>query len=373
MTIENSPIRVAIIMAGGSGERFWPVSRRNRPKQLLRLASETKTMLEQAIDRLGPLFTPDRIFVVTSEALAPSIREAGVGVPDENVLTEPCKRNTAGCLVYAAAQLMARFPDDPELSMAVVTADHLIGDEALFLQTVDVALTVAEQESVLVTHGIAPTHPDTGYGYIRIDASQSSPIAPDAIPVYPAIDFREKPDRETAERYLASGDYLWNSGMFFWRLDTFLKELDQATPSLAEAVREMASALAEGDEKRVRELFEGLDNISIDYALMEKSKNVAVARAEYSWEDIGVWTSLERTRERDARGNVTQGDPVLVDCDNCIVYNDAGADDMAVSVVGVQDLIVAVSRDGILVIPKDRAQDVKLAVEELKRRNAKQL
>ncbi|MCH7958805.1 MAG: mannose-1-phosphate guanylyltransferase [Candidatus Hydrogenedentes bacterium] len=360
-------------MAGGSGERFWPVSRRNRPKQLLRLASETKTMLEQAIDRLGPLFTPERIFVVTSEELAPSIREAGVGIPDKNVLAEPCKRNTAGCLVYAAAHLLARFPDDPELSMAVVTADHRIGDEEVFLETVDVALNVAEQESVLVTHGITPTHPDTGYGYIQIDKSTSSPIAPDAIPVHPAIDFQEKPDLETAKKYLDTGDYLWNSGMFFWRLDVFLSELDQATPDLSDAVRGMAAALGEGDEKRVRELFEGLDNISIDYALMEKSKNVAVVRANYSWEDIGVWTSLERTRERDARGNVTQGDPVLVDCDNCIVYNDVGADEIAVSVVGVQDLIVAVSRDGILVIPKDCAQDVRLAVEELKRRNAKQL
>ncbi|MCH7960402.1 MAG: mannose-1-phosphate guanylyltransferase [Candidatus Hydrogenedentes bacterium] len=360
-------------MAGGSGERFWPVSRRNHPKQLLRLASETKTMLEQTIDRLGPLFTPERIFVVTSEHLAPFIREADVGIPDENVLAEPCKRNTAGCLGYAAAHLLARFPEEPGLSMAVVTADHLIGDEKAFCETVEAALQVAEQESVLVTHGISPTHPDTGYGYIQIDASQPSPNAPAAIPVYPAIVFREKPDRETAERYLASGDYLWNSGMFFWRLDVFLSELDRATPDLSDAVRGMAEALRQDDEKRVRELFEGLDNISIDYALMEKSKKVAVARAGYAWEDIGVWTSLERTREADERGNVTQGDPVLVDCDNCIVYNDVGADEIAVAVVGVQDLIVAVSRDGILVIPKDRAQDVRLAVDELKRRNAKQL
>jgi mannose-1-phosphate guanylyltransferase len=185
--------------------------------------------------------------------------------------------------------------------------------------------------------------------------------------------FHEKPNQEKAEEFIATGSYYWNSGMFFWRLDSFLKELDSANPELANATREMATAMHANDKGTVRNIFEKLDNISIDYALMEHAKHVMVTRADYPWDDVGAWTSLERSRRPDDHGNVVEGEPILVDCKDCIVYNDAGADQMSVGVVGVDDLIVVVSKDGVLVIPKDRAQDVRHAVTELKARGSRHI
>ncbi len=364
-------VRYGIIMAGGSGERFWPVSRKMRPKQLLRLTSATQSMLEESVARLVPIIPPGRIYVVTGEHLVQPIREAGIGIDDANVLAEPCKRNTAGCLLFAAAHLVAKNGGAAEgTSMAVVTADHQIGEPELFRKSVTAALEYAEQDGLLVTHGIVPTRPDTGYGYIQ--SSGEGHIVKD-LTIFRIAAFQEKPNLETAKAYLSEGGYFWNSGMFFWRIDTFLAEMAVAQPEMALVTREIVAAMQRGDSPAVRSLFESLPDISIDYALMEKTKRAAVLRAEYPWDDVGAWPSLDRTREADARGNVAHGDPVLVDCDNCIVYNDGGADAVAVGVVGLKDLVVVVSSDGVLVLPKDRAQDVRAIVAELKARNAPQL
>lgn len=374
MSTDGTVTRVAVIMAGGSGERFWPVSRRDRPKQLLRLASGTKSMLEEAVERIAPLIPKERIFIVTGERLLEAMREGRSGVPEENLIGEPFKRNTAGCLALAAAHLLAKFGGDgSNLSMAVTTADHRIGDEERFRATVRAALEAAERDGVLATHGIVPTRPDTGYGYIQVAEGASPVYQFDGIAVYPVAAFHEKPNREMAEDFIASGRYYWNSGMFFWRVDVFLTELERARPELARAVREMAEAIRHGDKGRVLRIFEGVEDISIDYALMEHAKRVVVARADYPWDDVGAWPSLERARPRDAQGNVTHGDPVLVDCKDCIVYNDAGAEAMAVCVVGAEDLVVVVTSDSVLVVPKDRAQDVRHAVRELRARGARQI
>ena len=361
-------------MAGGSGERFWPVSRRDRPKQLLRLASASQTMLEQAVERIVPLIQREDIYVVTGEHLVDAIREADIGIPDANVLAEPCKRNTAGCLAYAAAHLLAtRGGDGHTLSMAVLTADHVIGEAQRFRETVDAALSAAESGGVLATHGVVPSHPDTAYGYIQADEAKGPVDAAAPTPIYPVSAFHEKPDRETAAGYLDSGNFYWNSGMFFWRVDVFLSELERARPDLAAATRDMAEAMREDNEARVREIFEGIESVSIDYALMEKASKVVMARADYPWDDVGSWNSLDRTRDHDARGNVVEGDAIVVDSDDCIVYSDVNAEDTAVCVVGLRDLVVVVSKDGVLVIPKDRAQDVREAVEILKKRGSKQI
>lgn len=367
-------IRVAVIMAGGSGERFWPLSRKNHPKQLLRLTSPTESMLHQAVNRLTPLIPADCIYIVTGEHLVSAIREGEVGVPDANVIAEPCKRNTAGCLCYAVAHVLAHHGGDgAAISMAVVTADHIIGDADRFRQTVDVALEAAESSGVLATHGIVPTRAETGYGYIQA-ANIDAPVSESGgIPVYDVAAFHEKPNREKAEDFIATGSYFWNSGMFFWRLDSFLSELENVRPEMADATRQMAEAIHANDKGSVATIFEGLENISIDYALMEHARNVAVVRADYPWDDVGAWTSLDRTRNHDEQGNVTQGDPVLVNTHNSIVYNDVGAEDMAVSVVGMHDVVVVVSKDGVLVTTKEHAQDVRHAVAELKARGSKQV
>jgi len=365
--------RIAVIMAGGSGERFWPLSRHNRPKQLLNLTQPNQTMLGEAIHRLQPLIPPENIYVITGNHLLQPIRDAGVGLPPENILAEPCKRNTSGCLAYAAAHLIATRGAPETLSVAVVTADHLIRDEALFRDTVATALDTVEHEPVLATHGIVPTRPETGYGYIEMK-NPTTPTQPDRpIPVYDVAAFHEKPDRETAQKFLDSGKYLWNSGMFFWRLDTFLTELDHAQPTLAQATRHMARSLAEHDTHATKKTFETIENLSIDYALMERAKRVVVVQARYPWDDVGALTSLERTRQPDPNGNIAEGDPVLIDTHNSIVVNEAGPENIAVSVVGMHNVAVIVTRDGVLVIPKDRAQDVRHAVAELKKRGADQV
>jgi mannose-1-phosphate guanylyltransferase len=367
--------RVAVIMAGGSGERFWPLSRHARPKQLLRLTHDSETMLSEAVTRLAPIIPPQDIYVATAAHLIEPIRQVRVGIPEDNFIAEPCKRNTAGCLALAAVRLLATYGVAPEqLTMAVVTADHVIGDGARFSQSVAAALAAAEQHDALATIGIAPTRPETGYGYIRIepDAARLEGFEGD-LHVYPVGAYVEKPDRARAEEFVRSGRYFWNSGMFAWKISTFLAELVRARPAMYAVVEAMRTAAASGDDAAVHRHFESLENISIDYALMERASKVVVVRGDFPWDDVGAWPALDRTRRRDSCGNVVHGNPVLIDCHDCIVYNEPGADATAVGVVGMRDVIVVVSEDGILVLPKDRAQDVRDVVRELKERQARQV
>jgi len=367
-------LRFGVIMAGGAGERFWPLSRKNRPKQLLRLTHPSQSMLGEAVERLTPLIPAERILVVTGRHLVEPIRKARVGVPDENVIAEPCKRNTSGALAYAAAALIGRYPDRElhELTMAVCTADHRIGEPDLFRKTVDAAMTAAEKQAALVTCGIVPTRPETGFGYID-RASETAVFEERGIPVYEVGSFHEKPNRETAEQFLASGDYFWNSGMFFWTLGAFIRELRLARPKLAQATLDMGHGWRKGDEGIVAEVFEGLEDISIDYALMEHARHVLMAPGTFPWDDVGLWPALATPEEVDVAGNLKLGDPVVYDSRECIVINEPGSEAMAVGVVGVDNLVVVVTEDGVLVVPKDRAEDVREIVTELKSRGASQL
>ncbi len=365
--------RICVIMAGGSGERFWPLSRKMRPKQLLRLANPEQSLLEETIVRIAPMIPASDVYIATARHLVEPIRSEGVGIPTENVLAEPCKRNTAGCLAYVAAQMLARYGTEAEhLSMAILSADHRIADPGAFRDTVEAALQAAEAQGCLATIGVRPDRPETGYGYIEIREG-SAPLCGDAIPVYPVAGFREKPNAETAAQFVASGRFLWNTGMFFWTFARFMEELGTASPGHAEAVRAMAKAMQSENSEEVERIFAGLDDISIDYALMEKANGVAVAPAAFEWDDVGAWDALDRAMEHDAEGNVTVGGPVLAESRNCIVYNEPGAERMAVAVVGVEGLAVVVREDGVLVIPKERAQEVRKAIALLKERNASQL
>ena len=372
---QPNSIRVAVIMAGGVGERFWPLSRRNRPKQLLPLAGPGRTLIEEAVDRITPLIDLERVFVATAEHLREPLLAQNLPIPEENIIAEPVKRNTAGCLVLAAAHMLARF-DRPaeEISMAVLTADHLMGDAERFRETVDAALGAAEAEEILVTIGIPPARPETGYGYIEIpENAQPVFLNPHSVSIFTVERFREKPSLEVAQEYLKTGRFLWNGGMFFWRVSTFLSELDRVGPDLGEATRKLADAVRGDDSALIRSIFEGLENISIDYALMEQARRVAVARAEFEWDDLGAWDCLDRTHPKDRSGNVSVGDPILIDSRDCIVYNAEGSDRTAVSVIGAEGLAVVVCSGGVLVVPKDRAQDVRHAVAELKRRGSSQV
>ena len=370
MADSSNQVRVGVIMAGGSGERFWPLSRRLRPKQLLPLTHPEHNMLEEAVARLTPLIEPERIHVITGAHLLEPIRSAGVGIPPENVIAEPCKRNTAGALAYAAAHLLAKYGGDgDQITMAITTADHQIGPGLAFSTTIEAALEAAEAEDALVTLGVTPDRPETGYGYIQATGTPVSlPSGRTDVSVCRVAAFHEKPNRERAEQFLEEGGYFWNSGMFFWRVSTFLKQLEVARPVLADAVREIAEAIGRGDEEAAGTIFANLESISIDYALMEHAEKVLMARADFPWDDVGAWPALYRSMQHDETGNVCVGDPVLVDCEDCIVYNNVGAEKQAVAVVGMEDVVVVCVEDAVLVMPKDRAQDVRRIVRELEER-----
>lgn len=366
--------RIAVIMAGGSGERFWPVSRRLKPKQLLRLTSPTDTMLHEAVNRLLPLIAAEHIYVQTSPELVEAIRAARLAIPDDNIIAEPCRRNTAGCLAYAAAYMMARYRDDGTgLSMAVVTADHRIGHPEHFLATVRMALDTVEAEPALGTIGIPPTRPSTGFGYIQAKLPEGAGNLETIPQAFPVTSFKEKPPHDVAEQYVAAGNYFWNSGMFFWNIGTFVREFEKADSAYGQAIHAMAKAMTEENESQVNAVFNDLKGISIDYALMEKAENVVMINATFPWDDIGTWSALERAESGDHAGNVTNGDPVLIDCTGCIVYNDDGAAERAVAVVGMSDVVVVATKDAVLVVPKDRTEDVKKAVQALGERGATQL
>jgi mannose-1-phosphate guanylyltransferase len=361
--------RVAVIMAGGSGERFWPLSRRAYPKQLLPLCNPDQSLLEQAVERVTPLIPPEDIYIQTSEELVEAIREARIGVPPENVIAEPMRRNTAGCLAYAAAYLLHRYHQH-DVAMAILTADHDIGNAECFRDTIARTLDLVCERNALGTIGMLPTRPATGFGYIQAEEHALDTARPAA---YGVRAFHEKPNQSTAEAYVRDKRYFWNGGMFFWKISAFLDELELACPPLAQATRSMADAMGKSDAAAVRQAFSEIKSESIDYALMEKAKNVVVVEATFPWDDIGSWAALERTRTADADGNVVEGAPVLVECRNSIVYDGTAPGSMAVGVIGMEGVVVVVRDDAVLVMPKDRAEDVKRVVEALKTRGSEVL
>ncbi|HXH60691.1 MAG TPA: mannose-1-phosphate guanylyltransferase [Fimbriimonadaceae bacterium] len=331
--------RVAVVMAGGSGTRFWPVSTAQRPKQFLRLASPAQSLLAQSVGRIAPLVGDD-VFVSTSEALRDPTLEALPGWEPSHVLCEPCRRNTFGALVWTAANLSVQIGGDA--SMAVLTADHMISPDDRFLSTVEHALEIAERESALVTIGVKPTRAATEYGYIET----GSPAK-----------FVEKPDAKTAQEFLKSGRHLWNSGMFFWTMASFKSQLARHCPDASAVLEEVVAHLQSKKHDAAALAFERLPNISIDYALMERSDKVAVVEAEFDWDDLGSWDALSRALPRDNDGNVSMGEARIVDCSDNVVYNDKSG--VRVNVLGMKNVVVVVSGDEVLVCDKSHAQDVR--------------
>ena len=342
--------RVAVIMAGGSGTRFWPVSTPERPKQFLRLASDDESLLQQAVGRIAPLVGEDGLLVATTAGLVDATRSECPTVPEGNVVGEPHRRNTLGALVWATAVLQARHGDSwREISLAVVTADHMISPAEGFRSTVERALGVAEERGSLVTIGIAPDRPATEYGYVETGAEIGGGA-------WEVARFTEKPDASTARQFVDSEVHLWNSGMFFWTLESFCDELAKTAPDAKATLDEIAVALRAGDDSKAAELFASLTNVSVDYALMERSENVAVVKAEFDWDDLGSWDALARSLPSDEHGNVAHGAARIVESEGCVVYN--CSDRISVSVLGMDDAVVVVTDGEVLVCPRSRVQDV---------------
>jgi mannose-1-phosphate guanylyltransferase len=349
-----------VIMAGGSGTRFWPLSRQKKPKQFLPLASE-KPLIVDTLDRLPPLATAAESFVVCGKVHAASVRKLLPAMPGEHVIVEPMARNTAPAIGLAALHVAHV---DPKGVMLVLPSDHHIGDPAAFRKTLKSAAQLAAQGS-LTTIGITPTRPDTGYGYIHLGAPlmESKPGG-----AHRVQSFVEKPDLDRAKGYLSSGDYLWNAGIFAFRADVILAEIGKHLPKLSAALEALRPTLGTGRYgKTLARVFPESEPISIDYGVMEKAEGIACVPGDFGWSDVGSFAALPDVRPVDGHGNVAPLDAVLVDCHGCVVVGSG----RPIAGVGLHDLVIVDAGDAILVLPKGRAQDVRQVVDALQRRGTK--
>jgi mannose-1-phosphate guanylyltransferase len=346
--------RFAVIMAGGRGERFWPLSTAARPKQVLSLVGG-RPMLAQAVERLKGFIPPERILIITSAALVDVSREAVPELPPANVIGEPCGRDTAAACALGAAVVKARCAGG---TFCILTADHVIKRIDRFLQILEHGFRVAERGDALVTIGIKPVFPSTGFGYI--DCGE---VLDDGdVRVYKARRFVEKPDAQTADAYLQSGHYLWNSGMFIWKADTLLAALAQyEKPVHAMACAMLPVVDTPAFAASLTAEYNRLGRISIDYAVMEKAPNIVTASGDFEWYDVGSWPALEDHFEKDADGNVIIGEGAMLDSSGNVVVSG----NRLTALIGVNDLVVVHAEKATLICPKSRAQDVKQMVQQL--------
>ncbi len=348
-----------IIMAGGGGTRFWPLSRKGTPKQLLNLSGK-EVMVNEAIDRLTRVAAYEDIYIVTNCEQADKMRAVTTGrILPERILSEPCARNTAACIGYAALKIMRERGDD---ELVITPSDAYIRDEEAFGRVLCAAVGAASSSSKLVTIGITPTFPATGYGYIRYRDAQGE--------VKPVVRFVEKPTRKKAEEYIRSGCYVWNSGMFVWKASVILKKFKRLLPDLYAQLLKIAASFGKPEEARVlEEIYPELPSVSIDYGIMERSKDILVIPGEFGWNDVGSWDMLGVLHPQDEAGNVVVGNAVNVDTQNTVIYSSG----KMIAAVDVSDLIIVETPDAILVCPKSKAQDVKKIVEELKAEGREEL
>ncbi len=351
----------AVIMAGGSGTRFWPASRARRPKQFLPLGGDGRSLLQAAVDRCRGLVPSDRIWIVTNATQAADLHGVVADFPREQVVVEPMARDTAPCVALAAARIAAR---DSHATMLVLPADHRIEPERAFHDAVRLATAVAADGRTLVTFGIRPTHPATGYGYIQVGAALAGHAG-----VHRVDRFREKPDAATAREYLANGNFVWNAGIFVWQVEALFAAMAAGAPELRAAADAMLVAARAGDDAALRAAFVAAPKTSVDYAVLEHAPDVAVVPASWRWDDLGSFPALTAVADPDAAGNVavlTGGATTeAFDAKNCVVYAEGRR---LVGLLGVEDLVVVAVDDAVLVCPKSRAEDVKRLLQQLRDR-----
>ena len=343
------PERYVLIVAGGRGERFWPWSRPERPKQLLPLARGGQTLLEATFQRARQLVPADHVVVITASALVADVRRA---CPGAVVVGEPVGRSTAPAIAAASAWI-------PEhAAFAVLWADHAIDDTAAFAADVARAFAIAEREPVLVTIGVPATRPDVNFGYIR----RGAPFADGAFTV---AAFEEKPDLERARQWLASGECLWNTGIFVWRREVFMEALEAGRPALARAFRSFGfDGTPAGFEARLAEVFPAVEAVSVDHAVLERAKNAVMIAASFDWDDLGSWSAWARRQPRDPRGNVRHGATEVVDCGRCVIVGEGGI----AAAIGLKDMVVVHAHGATLACPIDQGERVRAVSESLRQR-----
>lgn len=362
----RSKDRFVVVMAGGRGERFWPLSRERTPKQLLRLTG-TRSLLQQAVDRVLPLVPPEHVFVITNKVQLPEVKKQLRQLPAQNLIAEPLGRDTCAAVSLGAALVGAR---STTAVMAVLPADHLIGEEKKFRQVLTDAFDLAARGQVLVTIGITPTEPATGYGYIKVGESLPSPDPdkPYKTRFFKVAQFVEKPDYQTALEYVTSGKYRWNAGMFIWSFVAITEALRSHVPEMYEACRRWFDA-ATNPRKLMRVLaadYPALKKISVDYALMEKAGNIVVAEGNFTWDDLGSWNALARHLPTDPEGNAIRAEFVHVDAARNLIFDArSNRHQTPVTAVGIHDAVLVLTDDAVLLTHKSQTQKVRDLVRKL--------
>jgi mannose-1-phosphate guanylyltransferase len=354
--MEEKMTITSLIMAGGKGERFWPKSRTSLPKQFLNI-SGNKSMMQQTVNRLEKLIPITQIFVVTNELYAELIKAQIPNLPSENIIIEPVGRNTAPCVGLASIVIEKRFP---ESTMVVLPSDHIIKNEQGFIQILQTAIQIANKNDSIVTLGMSPSYPETGYGYIESSelVQQINDLA-----VYKVNKFVEKPDLITAQEYINSGNYFWNSGIFIWKTEVIRECIKNFMPDMHDVLETMKAGLEYGDAQEIiQSEFYKMPDQSIDYGIMEKADNIYVIPCLFGWDDVGSWTALERINDLDENGNVIRGNILNLDTKGCIIESNG----RLIATLGISDLIIVETEDVTLICSKDKAQELKSLIKELK-------
>ena len=343
----------AVIMAGGVGSRFWPRSKKKTPKQLLKIFGE-QTMIQETVGRLKGIVRDENIYVITSKIQKPGVLTQLSQLPVENIIEEPFGRNTAACIGLASVLISKK---DPDAVTVVLPADHIIDGKKEFRDTLLKASRFANDSKGLVTIGIAPTRPETGYGYIQIDENAVSDS------IFKVLTFAEKPNYETAVRFIESGDFFWNSGMFIWRTDVILEEIKSYMPELYEGLEKIKAAIREKEYPEIlANVYGQLKKISIDYGIMEKSRKVHLTKGNFGWSDVGSWESVYELSPKDENGNAKIGKVYHELSKDTFIYSP----DKFVAVIGIDNIIVINNEDSLLICSRDKAQDVKKVIDYLK-------
>ena len=351
-----------VIMAGGSGKRFWPKSKEAKPKQFLPIL-DSKTMIQSTVERLIPLVDSDDIYYVLNYQQKDVLLEQISNIPDKNIILEPTGKNTAPCIGLAAIHLKQKNPDDV---MIVLPADHFIKDEERFRESLLIAEKIAIEYDSLVTLGIKPDYPATGYGYIQCNEKIKEVSG---VSIYKVKTFAEKPQYETAKQFLQSGDFLWNSGIFIWKVSTILKVIQNLLPELYSSMEKLETHINSNNYyTHLEKIYRQIRSFSIDYGVMEYAKNVSVLKCEFGWNDVGSWDEVYNLSPKDKNGNTIIENGLTMDCKNCYIDSDSDL----IAVLGVDDLVVVKSENSILICKKDKTQDVKELVDKIKRKELDQ-